>query len=82
MSEKKEYHWIDDSVKIDFEIPGRTLRNTIADAEAADLAGDYAYFGYADLICNVDAKALVAAGKLTHKQWDVICARYREDLFG
>lgn len=77
--EKKKFRWIDESINIDFEIPGKVLRNSIAAAEEADLEGNYEYFAHAQNI-DSDCKALVEAGRLTHKQWDLLCAKYREDV--
>ena len=71
----REYHEINDSVVLNFEIP-EVLRNLMNDAEEADMANDWGtYLNLADAI-DVWAKNYYADGQLSSKQWNLICRRY------
>ena len=71
----KKYNWIDDSVIIDFEIP-KSLLPLIEECEKCDENEDYCYFDWADAL-DVGAKEYYRQGKLTEKQWDTLCAKYK-----
>lgn len=70
----KKFHWIDDSIKIDFEVP-KIMQDLMNTAEKLDLEENYAYFEYADQI-DVDAKNLCADGYLTESEWEKLSMRY------
>lgn len=70
----KKESWIDDSVVLDFKIP-RSIQYLIEKLEEFDAAEDYAYFNYSEALDD-GAKELVARGRLTVEQWDLLCAKY------
>ena len=71
------YNFINDDIKLDFEIPGG-LQYLIDEAEKADKENDLGtYIAYADVI-DTAAKNYCAAGKITMKDWDKVCARYEQ----
>ncbi len=74
-SQKQTFHWIDDTVKIDFPIP-KVLENEMKEAEKLDMENSYEYFYSADAI-DIFCKNLVSANKMTFKQWDTVISRYR-----
>lgn len=70
-----KYHWINDSIKIDFDVP-RLVANTMQEAEEADLNNEIGeYYGIADVL-DVICKECYVNGLLTKKQWDTITERY------
>lgn len=71
----RKFTEIDDTVKIDFEVPA-DLKELFELAEEADLTGG-AYIELADDIDTV-AKNCYAAGELTAGQWDTIIRRYKQ----
>lgn len=74
MKKNNKFHWIDDTVKINFSVP-KSIQILMDECERLDLAEDYAYFNYSDsLDCGV--KELVFRGVLTQRQWDIINMRY------
>lgn len=77
MCEEKQYHEIDDSIKIDFPVPS-DLQELFEQAEEADLSNDFGnYIMIADTIDTV-AKNVCAAGGISSMQWDIICRRYKQ----
>ena len=70
-----KYNWINDEVKIDFEVEDEVLRNTINDCERFDLAHDFQYFGMAEAIDNL-CKMFYAGGHMNQEEWDKLVGRY------
>jgi hypothetical protein len=70
----KKYHWINDDVKIDFQVD-KALKNAMEEAEKLDMAGSVEYGAVADAI-DVLCKQSFGAGKMTKEQWDTMCKRY------
>jgi hypothetical protein len=76
MRVERKYHEIDDSVKIDFEVP-KILQSLIDEAEEADLADNFgSYENIADTI-DVYCKNFYLDRKLTKEQWNIIMSRYK-----
>ena len=73
---KVKYNYLNDSVKIDFELP-LNIKNLVDDAEKADLEDDYGL--YMNLACAIDtnAKNATAKRKLTNYQWETLVRRFR-----
>lgn len=70
-------NFINDNIKIDFPVP-INIQDFIEIAEKADLENHLGiYIAYADAI-DVAAKNAYAAGKLTRRQWDLLCMRYTQ----
>lgn len=67
-------NWINDEIKLSFKLP-RSLQPLVKKLEELDRAQNYAYFNYSEAL-DCAAKELVAKGRLTHRQWDELCARY------
>lgn len=73
----KKYHWIDDSVIIDFSVPD-TLKELMTMAEEKDIEEDLGYYlNLADTI-DICAKNCYASGELSKHQWNVIASKYRQ----
>lgn len=71
------YNFINDNYKVDFPVPD-SLMELIKEAEKYDKEDCYGmYQVYADGV-DVGAKNCYAAGTLTRKQWDILCARYEQ----
>lgn len=75
MEKRKKFQWIDDNVKIDFEVP-KWVKEKMELLEKYDLEDNYMYFPVNEGL-DVDLKNWVAKGKMTEKQWDQIMLRYR-----
>lgn len=73
---KVKYNYLDDSVKIDFELP-LNIKNLVDDAEKADLEDDYGL--YMNLACAIDTNAKNATAKrmLNDYQWETLVRRFR-----
>lgn len=71
---KKKYHWINEDIVIDFPVP-KSLLPIIAALEELDEKEDYCYFDWSEAL-DCSAKEFVVRGKLTKKQWDLLCAKY------
>lgn len=70
-------NFINDDIKIDFSVPAN-IQEFIEIAEKADRENHLGtYIAYADGI-DVAAKNAYVAGKLTHRQWDLLCMRYTQ----
>lgn len=70
-----KHRWIRDDIIIDFDIPGKAFKNLLKEAEELDLAGNTEFFCVAEQI-DVLAKNSYGAGKLTQKQWELLCEKY------
>lgn len=69
------FHWIQNDVVINFEVP-QILKNLFLDAEKADKENDYAlYLNLADTI-DVVSKNSYAEGLISEEQWSTITRRY------
>ena len=73
---EKTFHDIDDTVKIDFEVPS-ILKEIMDFAEESDIAEDGNYYNWADTIETM-AKNLYVEGVLSAKQWDALSRRYKQ----
>ena len=73
---KVKYNYLDDSVKIDFELP-LNIKNLVDDAEKADLEDDYGL--YINLASAIDTNAKNATAKrlLSDYQWETLVRRFR-----
>lgn len=68
-------HYINDSIKIDFDVP-TVIRDSMEIAEKADEEEHYGtYVVYAENIDTV-AKNCYADGAITKEQWDLLLQRY------
>ena len=72
---KKTYHWINDSVKIDFALPSM-IQELVDELEEMDQNEDWSYFDRCDFIENI-TKEFVINKEMTSKQRDILCERYR-----
>lgn len=70
----KKYHWINDEVKIDFQIP-EVINNTMQEAEHMDSEENMEYFCIADTLDMLCKEAYVNK-ILTKEQWLMIVRRY------
>ena len=71
-----KYRWINDDIKIDFEV-SKVIENTMREAEEADLAGDLGeYNGIVDGL-DMLAKEAFVCRKITREQWDKIVNKYQ-----
>lgn len=66
--------WIDHSITLDFPIP-KDIQRELDYLEELNRNGDYAYFGRVDSLDDF-VKEAVRQGHLTHRQWDLIVAKY------
>jgi len=71
----KKFHWIDESIKIDFDVP-ESLQKMMESIEKMDLEEDYSYFNWIEVL-DCDMKEYVNRGELTSKQRDLISDKYR-----
>lgn len=72
--ETEMYNFIKENIVIDFPVPEK-LQEVFKEAEDFDRQNNFEYFCVADEI-DVMCKAYVGMGKLTHRQWDLICYKY------
>lgn len=72
---KKKYNWIDDEVKIDFDLP-EEIQELVDELEEYDLNGQLGdYVVFSDWL-DVYAKRWIGDG-LTRHQYDLLRWRYR-----
>lgn len=69
-----KHNWIRDDVMIDFTIPN-SLQEIISILELMDADEDYNYYDYSEAL-EYGAKEYVYQGKLTKKQWQILCLKY------
>lgn len=70
-----KYHWIDESIEIDFPVP-KFIQNLIKELEEYDLEeNDVMYIDRSECLENV-TKDLVYDRVLTAKQRDTLCRKY------
>ena len=70
-------NFINDEIKIDFAIPVN-IQDFVEIAEKADKENDLGtYIAYADAI-DIAAKNACVAGKLSQRQWNLLCMRYEQ----
>ena len=72
--DKKAHNWINDEIELDFPVP-KSLQYLIDRLEELDRTEDYSYFNVSEAL-DCGAKELMFQGKLTHAQWDLLCAKY------
>ncbi len=70
----KQYHWVDDTIKIDFKLP-KYLQSVVDELEELDQNEDWVYFDRCAFIENC-TKEYIYSGELTMEQRDKLCARY------
>ena len=70
----EKFRWINESIEIDFSLP-KSTQLLIKKLEELDIAEDYSYFNWAEAL-DFEAKELVVLGKLSTKQWDLLCEKY------
>lgn len=71
------YHFINDSVQIDFPLP-KAIQEIVEEAEDADKREQFMeYIDCADMI-DVMCKNACAGGDMSIHQWDVVTARYTQ----
>lgn len=71
----RTYHFINDDVKIDFEL-SKTMQDLVDEAEKADLLNRYGiYMNYADAI-DTQAKNETKHHKMSEGQWKKLAQRY------
>ena len=75
----KKFHWVDDSVVIDFPV-AKWIEDAMKQIEDCDLREDYMYFTLIDALW-VDLKNWMAKGKISEAQWDHIMSRYPGQVF-
>ena len=74
---KPAFHWIRNDIILTAPMDS-VMINTIEEAEELDLAGNYEYFCVADAL-DVLGKQMVACGKWSHKDWDLLCEKYPQE---
>ncbi len=76
--ENRKYNYIDDSVKIDFDL-SKTMQNLIDRAEEADLIEDYGL--YMNLAYAIDSQCKKEVGYhiITESNWKRLLRRYQLD---
>lgn len=72
---KSKYHWINENILIDFELP-TLLKNTIKEAEEADITNNVSEYEALSDIIDVICKGYCATGHMTHEQWNIVCQKY------
>ncbi len=71
----RTYHFINDDVKIDFEL-SKTMQDLVDEAEKADLLNRYGiYMNYADAI-DTQAKKETTQHQMSEGQWKKLAQRY------
>ena len=74
-SEKSKFNYINDDIRIDFELSSK-MQNLIKGAEQADLLDQYGtYMNYAYAI-DAQAKKEVTHNQLKESQWNKLIDRY------
>lgn len=71
-----KHRWIRDDIEINFPLP-TFAKELIKKLEELDEAENYAYENYAGAL-DVRIKELVRQGKMTQRQWDLLCEKYVE----
>lgn len=71
---EKNYNFINDNYKIDFEIP-EALQKEIEYLEELDRNNDYAFYNYAEDL-EYSGRYFVKKGIISKKQWIQLCNRY------
>lgn len=70
------YHYIDDTVKIDFHV-SRDIKYLMDKSEKADLEDDYgAYENLVNCLLYTVCKEAYVQGHLTKEQWETMERRY------
>ncbi len=73
--ENREYNYINNNIKIDFEL-SRTMANLVERCEEADYLDDYGlYMNLADAI-DTQAKKEVSRHTMTDREWNLLVMRY------
>lgn len=76
MDKKRQYHEIDNNIKIDFEVP-EIFQEILDAAEESDLNEDGNYYNWADAI-ETFAKNLYVEGAISGTQWQTLSRRYKQ----
>jgi len=69
------YHFINNEVEIDFELP-KVIQNLVNDAEKADMLNDYELFSNIVDAIDVRAKKEVAHHRMRENEWKKLNKRY------
>ena len=74
--ENRKYNYINDDIKIDFEL-SHTLKDLVDKAEEADILDDYGL--YMNLAYAIDSRAKkeVARHWITEREWRLLLERYK-----
>ncbi len=73
--ENREYNYINNNIKIDFEL-SKTMANLVEKCEEADYLDDYGlYMNLADAI-DTQAKKEVSRHTMTNREWNLLIRRY------
>lgn len=72
---EKNFRWIDTSIPLNFPLP-TTLKNTMKEAEQADIEGDIIEYNILSDTLDVLCKNYCAERKMTKTQWDTVCHRF------
>lgn len=62
-----KYHWINDSIKLNFSIP-EGIKNLIHECEQLDIEYNWSYFDYVEAV-DIACKN---SKQITQEQWDTI----------
>jgi len=73
-NKQKKFHWVDDSVVIDFPVV-EWIEKAMKEIEDCDLREDYMYFTLIDALW-VDLKNWMDKGKISEAQCDHIMSQY------
>ena len=73
--EHREYHFIDNSIEIDFEL-SKTMKDLVDRAERADILGDYGL--YMNLVYAIDSQGKFEASRhlISESEWYQLVRRY------
>jgi len=69
------YHFINNEVEIDFELP-KVIQNLVNDAEKADMLNDYELYSNIVDAIDVRAKKEVAHHRMRENEWKKLNKRY------
>ena len=70
---EKKYRWVNDEVKIDFELPKR-IQDMVDELEKMDEEDNWCYFDGCETL-EYQSK-LYVPDKLSERQWNKLCSRY------
>ena len=71
---EKEYRWVNDEIKIDFELPA-PIQEKVNELEQYDQEENYLYFDACEVL-EAYCKSWVWDGSITTEQYNKLCDRY------